>query len=959
MNLAHTLGWTLVHSLWEIALVALVLFLVGLFLPRSNARLRYGLALAALVLCLAGPIATYSLLSPATPAQAQPNTHTSASLSPTSPRGVVASQPVKLAESAPVKVTLRQRIDEFLPKAVLLWIFGMALMCVRLIGGLTTIQSLIKRSPRVSDPQWLGVLTSISNRLKVKGSVELRMSDRIETPIVVGLLKSVVIFPASALMKLPPSDVEALMAHELAHIRRYDYLVNLCQSIVETVLFFQPAVWWISSVVRYERENCCDDLAITILGNREQYARALLGLEQMRHPVPQLALAANQGSLVSRIKRIVLPSSRPPISSAGWLAATIIAIVAIGLTQRLHAAPQHSSKHPARKLSLKGRVLDSQGHPVAGASVYYTFRNFDTGSSQEVRVTSDIHGYYGGPIPADDFYSVVAERKDLGIGWERFDRELGKIVRLHKVGDAMVRVIDSAGKPVSGIRVGPSNYYDGPWATILPKSFSVKFGGTTTVAGFAKVGGVMSDCYTGFAADDDRYAQEPQIYKNSTDGKPLRVTVFPAYRVNGTVMLDGKAIPGAQIFARTKNGVAGNTRTDQSGRFELKRLVSDKYRVTCRLPDPLRGDWTTHSLEANASTSHIQSCEFRLEKGALLQGKVVDQTGAPASKVMVSVSLDGEDSDGLFVGPIGPDGAFKVRVPAGTHKINQFDRYQTASSTITVRNGETKQVTLTTPAKEDVVEIECKVLDADSKPMEEHILNYGFTDSTGKPQTLTAQTGFDGTATLHPQKSEVSSLWVRAGSDTQDSGRVKVGQAHELTLRMHRITPDTVFGKVVDSSGKPLKGVEVCIMRFFEPGRAMTTENQTTNSRGEYTFTHVYKEATYVVMAQGHGVADSFSPTYLLEPNGHRTQIRSISMPPGHPIHGRIVDQLGKPVPNASVLARNNSMPFGSLATTGKAGTFAIDRLAAGKYTLTIMRDGKMANATASTDKFGTYTLNL
>ena len=141
-----------------------------------------------------------------------------------------------------------------------------------------------------------------------------------------GWVRPVILLPASALTGLTPLQLEALLAHELAHVRRYDYLVNLVQSVIETLLFYHPAVWWISARVRDEREHCCDDLAVAVCGDPHFYASALLGMERLRVTTPTLALSAAGGSLMGRVRRLVAP---PPLEifprwTAGVLAASLV-----------------------------------------------------------------------------------------------------------------------------------------------------------------------------------------------------------------------------------------------------------------------------------------------------------------------------------------------------------------------------------------------------------------------------------------------------------------------------------------------------------------------------------------------------------------------------------------------------------------------------------------------------------
>src|SRR6185369_12620027 len=132
-----------------------------------------------------------------------------------------------------------------------------------------------------------------------------------------GWMRPAILLPASTLSGLSVAQIEAILAHELAHIRRHDYIVNLLQCVIETLLFYHPAVWWVSRRVRDERELCCDDMAVQAVGDRVGYARALCELERLRAATPQLAMAANGGSLLTRIARLLGAPSRNDRTAAG------------------------------------------------------------------------------------------------------------------------------------------------------------------------------------------------------------------------------------------------------------------------------------------------------------------------------------------------------------------------------------------------------------------------------------------------------------------------------------------------------------------------------------------------------------------------------------------------------------------------------------------------------------------
>ena len=149
-------------------------------------------------------------------------------------------------------------------------------------------------------------------------------------PTLVGWIKPVVLLPAAALAGLSPEQLQAILAHELAHVRRHDYLVNLLQSMVETLLFYHPATWWVSAQVRAEREHCCDDLAVEVCGDRLVYVSALAELTTIASH-RGFALAATDGSLVGRVRRILgRPRSMHEPAPAWALLALVVLVVGAG-----------------------------------------------------------------------------------------------------------------------------------------------------------------------------------------------------------------------------------------------------------------------------------------------------------------------------------------------------------------------------------------------------------------------------------------------------------------------------------------------------------------------------------------------------------------------------------------------------------------------------------------------------
>lgn len=337
------LGWTLVHFLWQGALIAAALCVADLALAKSRAAARYLAACLAFGLMLAAPAGTFLTLRSAakTPAPARTFVATKVSSIAVSQQPSIADLhlPAPLAGSAASVLRSRPSFSRLLPWVVGVWILGVVALSLRLIGGWWLVRRLVRSSGNVSLEAWQARLADLAERMRVSRPVRLCRSALVEVPTVIGWLRPMILLPASTLSGLSPAQIEAILAHELAHIRRHDYLVNLLQSVVEMLLFYHPAVWWVSKRIRDERELCCDDLAIRISGDPVSYARALYELERLRGETFDLALAASGGSLPARIARLLgLPGRPRDVVTRGLVgligAMAVIALLAVtGLEQ--------------------------------------------------------------------------------------------------------------------------------------------------------------------------------------------------------------------------------------------------------------------------------------------------------------------------------------------------------------------------------------------------------------------------------------------------------------------------------------------------------------------------------------------------------------------------------------------------------------------------------------------------
>jgi len=355
------LGMTLLHFLWQgLLIAALYAAARRIWAQVSSPQTRYLLACGALAAMMAAPFVTWELT--AAPEQ-NPETVNRIASTPQAASTPRTGTTTTLPDSVRATVSGVEP-EQFLFWVVVIWLAGVMVFWVRLAGGWVVSAGMRSKLVRRAPPQWQDVLRELGAQIGVSQPVELLVSALVQVPTVVGWLRPVVLVPVGALGGLPAEHVEALLLHELAHIRRHDYLINILQSVAESLLFYHPAIWWVSRHIRAERELCCDDLAVSISGDALRYAQALAQLESYRPAHFGAALAANGGSLANRIARL-LGQSRPmaPVGLGPGLLA--IAILLGAATYGLFA---QSDTHPAFEVASVKRNFSGIGltQPMGG-----------------------------------------------------------------------------------------------------------------------------------------------------------------------------------------------------------------------------------------------------------------------------------------------------------------------------------------------------------------------------------------------------------------------------------------------------------------------------------------------------------------------------------------------------------------------------------------------------------------
>lgn len=279
------LGWCLVHFVWQAVIVGVVYGLLRNLLPRGNPR--YLAAMLAMLVMSVCPVVTawHELSVGALPMDLAGAKVTATSTAASSANAMSASW--------------RSLLDAALPWLVLAWAIGTGLLAVRVCRQWLGLRAMLRAAEKL--PEWQSRARYFADRLGLRLMVPVLASVRVATPTLVGWLRPAVVLPLAVLARMPAAQIDLVLAHELAHLKRFDHLANLFQVVLETLFFYHPVVHWISREARNERELCCDALALRITGGeRRNFVAALASLEEFRAGHGELALAASGGVLVER-----------------------------------------------------------------------------------------------------------------------------------------------------------------------------------------------------------------------------------------------------------------------------------------------------------------------------------------------------------------------------------------------------------------------------------------------------------------------------------------------------------------------------------------------------------------------------------------------------------------------------------------------------------------------------------
>lgn len=673
-------GWTLVHFLWQGALIAFVIAIVLRLLRQNKAQTRYLVGCIGLGMMAIAPMITFAMLSnhsanieiaeqpalatitaPARgdyiadaelrdkshdPTLDSPETTTEAETDDVHELQI--EQRSSMENSVDWIVMARRAQDAskpVLPYLVIVWAIGVAFFSMRLMVSLLQAQKVKATGKRPLEQRKLQqLLDAVCKQMGVTATVKILESAIVEVPTMIGHVKPVILLPASAITGLTTQQLEAILAHELAHIRRADYIINILQSIIENVLFYHPAVWWISKQIRVERENCCDDLAANHCQDRKFYASALLQLEQSRLPLKHtIAMQASSGSLLDRIARLLgKPTTRQTspvwVASVGSLliAGLIIACWTNSLpagenpetdfTHSISSSSKHVQEDDAavedEEPKIKVKVVDENNRPIANATVFASIWTPTPVISPNQQVTTDEDGIANVNLFEQHYIVRIWAKADgyvpLFAGWEEEEIKNGNEV---------------------------------------PKEFVFRMTSGTTVGGFVK--NEKGEPIVGAKVD-------VHVSGASTDDERIRISSYLAYSDEAGVS-DGTAAI-----------------TDENGYWQVNNAPADpnaKFQVRVRHKDYINDERMGYYQKLQGLTDDSfreKTATIVMDRGVEVAGKLTDSDGEPVSNAVVvwgdkpywdSGSQEvRSDSDGSFEFQPLPPGKTRITVIAQNYR---------------------------------------------------------------------------------------------------------------------------------------------------------------------------------------------------------------------------------------------------------------------------------------------------
>ncbi len=954
---ADRFGWVLVHTLWQFALVAVFAVVLQWALHRCTAVTRYWALLAAMCVLVALPVVTwFSLGSADTPVgtvalatveapeanfRSEPTYDSPSPLVETATmRGsapalsahefAAAPQPEPhRTDPAPVESVslfslVQRHVQSCLPEIVLVWFVGVLVAALRPLLSWYTVRRLRTVGVSPVEDTVQAALKRTAERLGFARSVEVLQSALVKAPVVVGYLRPAILLPLSVLTGLPESQLELILAHELAHIRRHDYLINLIQTLVETLFFYHPGVWWLSRQISDEREHCCDDVAMAALGSRADYGRALLAIEELRAAATPLSLAARGGSLLVRIRRIVGCEPAPRIAGGASILCVILVSLAISAAVTWGAtSPPEKTEKPAAATATDAAAEAKDGETEEPAE-----GDWKPGQTIDVQV---IHAQTKEPLPGVklefqyhgpgiDFQDVTTKTTDAE------GRSQGKLPDLRP--DA-VRIYPS--KP----GFVPMRVYwgDDLPSPKLPKAATIRMQPGTVW------GGVVQD----------------------EEGNPIPdVTVTVHYWES----------PAGNWQPHIRANIDEKTTTDKDGHWRIDvmpaKVIEDQVQIYVSHPeyvsDHLRRGFIPRPITERPSVEALQAqtAVTVMRKGGVVEGRVIDVAGQPISGVRIYTGEYYWFDSRKPAATTGDDGGFRIA------NLSFKSSGMNNPPPSTMRAVELREAALTVQAEGYTPELVHADPNGSNSPLDITLkpgqaVEGRVTDESGKPLEgvsvsasnwlgyrsrlgLTTKTDADGKFRLSdaPRSGVLYNFLKKGYMAVQDfpmspqSTGQPANEGYQVTLK----APLRVVGSIVDAeTGQPLARCTVIKGVEYDDGRAPDWQRvigTKTITDGRYKFEFADGVFFWRIRVESDGYMPAVSRIFRpgISDKGQVTYDFTLSK--AAPLTGAVLDADGRPLAGAEVYLATNlfrvddgkatsySLRNARIARTDAAGRFEL-----------------------------------
>ncbi len=917
------LGLTLVHFLWQgLTVVLLVGMFVRLFRLRSG-NSRHAAYLLSFIVMMACPVVTFIAMDVTVESYTEPfvTEAESVDLFSATPQAVLppndilpdadisftmTSKPAATTDSIPLHDRISDYLNMSLPWLLVIWMVGVLILSVRLVIGFFGVYRWCHHLEQ--PPEWLRQgIVSLSEGLGMQGFSRVFVSPAVLQVMAVGYLRPMVLLPAALIIQMQPEMLEAIIAHELAHIRRFDLWINLLQRIAETLFFYHPAVWWLSNRLRNERELCCDELAVKITGERLTYVSALEKASRIRLIGKQPGIAVGLGQdnqpILNRVRHVlgIVPA---PQSSRFWLAGIITVLFLAALTlltaTTLTAKVKQKADLQVEASEIAGPVVDEMGKPIT--------------LLPEEKISGRVEDKNGSPIAGA---SVTLLNKELVLLPK--PQKLGETMHIEITGqvhDYQTRMVEGA--DIAIFEIHRDDYYSPTSVKLLDKLKKTDHEGRFV---FNVMATPYHDIYViarkeGLALGWD-YLHKQYISQTKPDNSFVDIVLPKPYTLAGRLVdSGGKLVAGANVQVFTREGEIicepkdwFSVKTDSKGRFVFDNLPLDlMVKFFIEVPNrDIAYIYPPRELEGNACGGyHVdwEDIELTLPPVTTVRGQVIDKgTGQGVKDMRLLIFTDKRAKTEWRFSSCErytlTNGEFEFKgVPPGEH-ILRFISPKTGPGDWVGKN---VPITVNRLDKN----VRTKVLIEKGVPLEVIIrdqitgkalpdikiqVNDRWNDQQEDIFVHEARTDANGIAHLKVPKGPVK---IHTLDGNYDDGLEFKGT--EVTITGSRTTPVEIFvkprfplvrGTVVDTQGQPAKNVYITVGL----GQRVLTDN------------NGWFEGIQSPLYPSHLVVARDIKNNLAGANFFFNALRELRvvLRPGSSIRGRVTDDMGRGIAGANV----------------------------------------------------------